>query len=98
MRPAADTHSEFSLIPHSGVTHQDDYIGKKITSSWSLMAIGGSHNQNGGAHYQHPELEIVRAAPDYSPPNAEAAAQRKDGFVTFCHPPKTHNLGKSLKI
>jgi hypothetical protein len=25
-------------------------------------------------HYQHPEPEIVRAALDYRPPNAEAAA------------------------
>jgi hypothetical protein len=32
-----DTHPvEFSLIPHSGVTHQDDNIAEKVTSSWSL--------------------------------------------------------------
>ena len=41
-----DTHLvEFSLIPHSGVTHQDDNIAEKVTSSWSPLAIGSSHNQ-----------------------------------------------------
>jgi hypothetical protein len=45
-------------------------------------------------HYQHPELEIVHAALDYRPPNAEAAAQRKEVTTPFA----THNLGKSLNM
>src|ERR1700758_1649978 len=39
-----------------------------------VMRTMGHHDVKIAMHYQHPELEIVRAALDYRPPTSEAAA------------------------
>jgi len=38
----------------------------------AVMRTMGHHDVKTAMHYQHPELEIVRAALDYRPPNSEA--------------------------
>jgi hypothetical protein len=40
----------------------------------AVMRTMGHRDVKTAMHHQHPELEIVRAALDYRPPNAEAAA------------------------
>jgi hypothetical protein len=78
-----------------------DYGTRVLMRTGNLAAVMrtiGHRDVKTAMHYQHPELEIVRAALDYRPPNAEAAAWRKEGYDTFCDTPKNHNLGKSLKI
>jgi hypothetical protein len=51
-------------------------------------------------HYQHPELEVVRAALDYAwdPKLLKYGRTEKPGYGTFCDTPENHNLGKSLKV
>jgi site-specific recombinase XerC len=39
----------------------------------AVMRTMGHRDVNTAMHYQHPELEIVRAALDYRPPTSEAA-------------------------
>ena len=38
----------------------------------AVMRTMGRRALKTAMHYQHPELEIVRAALDYRPPNSEA--------------------------
>jgi hypothetical protein len=40
----------------------------------AVMRTKGHRDVKTAMHYQHPELEIVRAALDYRPPTSEAAA------------------------
>jgi len=40
----------------------------------AVMRTMGHRDVKTAMHYQHPELEIVRAALDYCPPTTEVAA------------------------
>jgi len=59
------------------------------------MKTMGHRDVKTAMHYQHPELEIVRAALDYRPPTSETAAQQI-GYDTYYDTATNHNLGKSL--
>jgi len=43
----------------------------------AVMRTMGHRDVKTAMHYQHPELEIVRAALDYRPPNSEVVARRR---------------------
>jgi len=54
-----------------------DYGTRVLMRTGNLAAVMrtmGHRDVKTAMHYQHPELEIVRAALDYRPPNSEAAA------------------------
>ena len=54
-----------------------DYGTRVLMRTGNLAAVMrtmGHRDVKTAMHYQHPELEIVRAALDYRPPNAEAVA------------------------
>jgi integrase len=54
-----------------------DYGTRVVMRTGNLAAVMrtmGHRDVKTAMHYQHPELEIVRAALDYRPPNTEAAA------------------------
>jgi integrase len=58
----------------------------------AVMRTMGHRDVKTAMHYQHPELEIVRAALDYRTPNSEAVVQQI-GLRTFCDTPTNHDLG-----
>ena len=62
----------------------------QIVNLAAAMRTMGHCDVKTAVHYQHPELDIVRAALDYRPPASKVAAQQI-GYDTFCD-----NLGKSL--
>jgi hypothetical protein len=79
-----------------------DYGTRILTRTGNLAAVMktmGHHDVKTAMHYQHPELEIVRAALDYGMPidttEAKAAAESLCG--TFRVPPKNHDAGKLLR-
>ena len=49
----------------------------------AVMRTMAHRDVKAAMHYQHPELEIVRAALDYRPPSNESAALRLRGHGTF---------------
>ena len=54
-----------------------DYGTRVLMRTGNLAAVMktmGHRDVKTAMHYQHPELEIVRAAPDYRPPSPETAA------------------------
>jgi hypothetical protein len=61
----------------------------------AVMKMMGHRDVKTAMHYQHAELQIVRAALDYRTTNSEAVVQQI-GYDTFCHTPTNHNLDKSL--
>lgn len=77
-----------------------DYGTRVLMRTGNLAAVMktmGHRDVTTAMHYQHPELDIVRAALDYRPPTPEIG-RRKKGYDTFCDTPKNHNRGRSLRI
>jgi len=54
----------------------------------AVMRTMGHRDVKTAMHYQHPELEIVRAALDYRSPSTEAAASERGLRHLFRHPDK----------
>ena len=50
----------------------------------AVMRTMGHRDVRTAMHYQHPELEIVRAALDYRPPSILKGCVTKKGYGTFC--------------
>jgi integrase len=79
-----------------------DYGTRILTRTGNLAAVMktmGHRDVKTAMHYQHPELEIVRAALDYCAPTdtteTKGATERPCG--TFQATPETHHLGKLLR-
>jgi hypothetical protein len=78
-----------------------DYGTRILTRTGNLAAVMktmGHRDVRTAMHYQHPELEVVRAALDYPAPidttETNGAAEMPCG--TFRVTPETHNHGKLL--
>ena len=64
----------------------------------AVMKTMGHRDVKTAMHYQHPELDVVRAAADYGAAGetAEMWALRKRVKTPFTTHPKNHNFGKLL--
>lgn len=64
----------------------------------AVMKTMGHRDVKTAMHYQHPELEIVRAALDHVMPiDTEAKVAAESLCGTFCVPPENHDAGKLLR-
>jgi hypothetical protein len=68
----------------------------RICNLAAVMRTMGHRDVKTAMHYQHPELEIVRAALDCPAPTSKVAAWQIGVYDTLCDTPKNDNLGKSL--
>jgi hypothetical protein len=72
-----------------------DYGTRVLMRTGNLAAVMrtmGHKDVKTAMQYQHPELEIVRAALDWSTATDIGVYRKTNG--TFCGTPKNHNLGK----
>jgi integrase len=79
-----------------------DYGTRILTRTGNLAAVMktmGHRDVKTAMHYQHPELEIVRAALDYRAPTdtTETNGATKRPFGTFYVTPENHNARKLLR-
>jgi integrase len=79
-----------------------DYGTRILTRTGNLAAVMktmGHRDVKTAMHYQHPELEIVRAALDHSAPidSAEIKCEAEEPYGTFPATPENPNPGKLLR-
>jgi len=76
-----------------------DYGTRILTRTGNLAAVMrtmGHRDVKTAMHYQHPEVEVVRAALDYSVPvdKSETEGTAEAPYSTFHVPPENHHVGK----
>jgi integrase len=79
-----------------------DYGTRILTRTGNLAAVMrtmGHRDVKTAMHYQHPEVEVVRAALDYSVPvdKSETKGTPEAPHSTFHVPPENHHVGKLLR-
>jgi hypothetical protein len=65
----------------------------------AVMKTMGHRDVKTAMHYQHSELEVVRAALDYGAPSStsETTSAARRTYGTFHVPPENHHVSKTLK-